>query len=163
MLENILKWANEEQSIAAVILTGSQAAGIADDYSDYDLAFFCLQTPPLFKRIAGLRRSEGYGSVCMKSSLPVQLPTRRGSSFLKEAKGWILPFILSLYFTISCALRNCLGSTIEVIKSCSIKLPLRKCCPRPWVKKTRPRSLLQQSLFALSKNFGLKSIMWQNI
>ena len=78
MLENILKWANEEQSIAAVILTGSQAAGIADDYSDYDLAFFCSANPTFIQEDSWLTKI-GRVWICVHEKLfagPAPYPTQ---------------------------------------------------------------------------------------
>jgi aminoglycoside 6-adenylyltransferase len=49
LLDRILQWAQTEESIRAIILQGSHAAGLADSYSDYDLAIFCLTYAPYTK------------------------------------------------------------------------------------------------------------------
>ena len=41
ILDRIVQWAQKEDAIKAVMLQGSRAAGMADAYSDYDLAIFC--------------------------------------------------------------------------------------------------------------------------
>jgi aminoglycoside 6-adenylyltransferase len=41
ILDRIVEWAQKESTIKAVILQGSHATGMADEYSDYDLAIFC--------------------------------------------------------------------------------------------------------------------------
>ncbi len=41
ILDRIVEWAQNEKAIKAMILQGSYAAGMADAYSDYDLAIFC--------------------------------------------------------------------------------------------------------------------------
>lgn len=41
ILTRVVEWAQKEGAIEAIILQGSHAAGMADAYSDYDLAIFC--------------------------------------------------------------------------------------------------------------------------
>jgi len=45
-LDRIIKWGEQEEAVKALILQGSRAAGIADEYSDYDLAVFCSTYEP---------------------------------------------------------------------------------------------------------------------
>lgn len=78
MLDHILRWAQEEETIQAVILQGSHASGIADIYSDYDLALYCSANPTFIQDDQWLSKI-GKVWICVHEKLfggPQPYPTR---------------------------------------------------------------------------------------
>lgn len=78
LLSKVLQWAQHEESIKAIILTGSHAAGSADPLSDYDLALFCTSFDSYTTNEAWLTEISNVW-VCVNESIHQygkQFPTR---------------------------------------------------------------------------------------
>jgi aminoglycoside 6-adenylyltransferase len=68
ILDRVIEWTNNENSIRTVILEGSHVAGVANRFSDYDLALFCTSYD-LYIKDEGWLSNIGNVWVCVHEKL----------------------------------------------------------------------------------------------